>query len=855
MDKRKNRLLACTIGICLSLMFSTNLFAYEKETHREITKEVVKNVESKISNVLTNEWKLEEGTNFSFRIIKGKSGNYRQLITQGSWEEDVPFTNCPKHFYDPTTGNGVLGFTDAISRGVDSVGTVWSYKDSKNYLYSALTAEKGKDRLANFGRMFYSLGRTIHLLEDMAVPSHVRNDSHMYLPGTEWLFRQRDMYEKWAEKAARDGILKTTSCGAVAISNDDIKDLWDETRDYGEAGDNTYIGMGLSEYTNHYFLSRDTIFREYTYPERAGCGEKLVSVEAEDEKIDIIKYLYTAEVDPLAKESLFYKYREKYDLYQLDDVSYQLDGNCHKAYSDKLIPRAVGYSAGLLDHFFRGKLDVTKKEAKRKSADNRNYDVTLKIKNNSGEAMSGGSFVLMYKKNETEYVELGSTSLLELLESGETLDAGAETKEWKINGATIEMPDYAKKEFKQGDFSKIEFTLAYKGKLGEESSVTIGKVFDEMEEIPPYYFHVQLSPSYVETGSPVSQTETFTIKVQCYNYGTSVNPPPEGTVNKLSGTESYVKNDDGEWEKEKINPDCQAPEAGWAKSNYNGEVSLEIVDTSGYELYFSGENLETLELADGASSISGVVIKAEDGNIGDNHLFLIISASDGAGNGNGALMVNPVIVTAHGIAGRYQKRAFHDTHITDPDDWNVGAYNEAWHRLVYGYWKSGTWHPGWIDASWTTHVYHAKSFFWSKIGDYSHGHVYVQIWAQKCQAAINLSGYAPDEIEHAWMRAAVTIDDDRINHLIGSIKNKTTGEVGVVQVIDDTHKYLIWENIPFSDFGSEVTYAFEPSINTEGVGGAMQLKPEYDPIFKPNSISGVKMTGSPQILFIPKTPE
>jgi hypothetical protein len=36
-----------------------------------------------------------------------------------------------------------------------------------------------------------------------------------------------------------------------------------------------------------------------------------------------------------------------------------LDNNVHNTYAEELIPRAVGYSAGLLDYFFRGTLEIT----------------------------------------------------------------------------------------------------------------------------------------------------------------------------------------------------------------------------------------------------------------------------------------------------------------------------------------------------------------------------------------------------------------------------------------------------------------------------------------------------------------
>ncbi|MDO9465204.1 MAG: hypothetical protein Q7J67_07910 [bacterium] len=694
MGKRKNILWVCAIGICLSLIFSINLFAYEKRTHVRITKEAIESVKSKINNVVTDEWKLKSSERFKIQfselqedgntIVKRFEGTYSDLITSGGWSEDIPSRNCRFHFYDPTTGGGLFGLTSAMVRGTDD-----KYSIAKIYLYNALTADTKLKRSVNFGLMFHSLGRSMHLLEDMAVPAHVRNDQH--IPG--------DPYETWAEQNV--AILPTGSYEAVSFSNDDVKYLWDEKRSPQNPGAD--IGIGLAEFTNFNFLSKDTNLDDklnaYLYPKNNIYPDRWEEIYTfEDKKGNthsptikytrsIIKDAYkpAQSVDP-------FNYLTAYSYWNFESKKktgkevYSLNNKCHAEYSQYLIPRSVGYSAGLLNHFFRGKLEITKKEAKRESADNRSYDITLKIKNDSGEGMSGGSFVLMYKKSETEYAQLGNTkSLSELLETGVTeLPNGAETKEWVINDAIIEMPEYAKDEFKQDDFSKIEFTLAYSGGLGQESSVTIGKVFDEMEEIPPYYFHVQLSPEYVETGSPVLQTETFTIKVQCYNYGTSETKPEvegERYVDKKEGTESWwhyvnVGESIDEWRKEKINPNCIAPEE-WEKNDYTGEVSFGI-NTSGYELYVGGEKLETLELVDGTGSISGVVIKAEDGNIGDNHLFLIISASDGTGNGNNALMVNPIVISPSLIESRYRT---HDIY-----------YDGTPESITWG--QAGGWGPG-----------------------------------------------------------------------------------------------------------------------------------------------------------------
>ena len=42
-----------------------------------------------------------------------------------------------------------------------------------------------------------------------------------------------------------------------------------------------------------------------------------------------------------------------------DAIDFGLDDRVHTDYGKKLFPRAIGYSAGLIDYFFRGKIDST----------------------------------------------------------------------------------------------------------------------------------------------------------------------------------------------------------------------------------------------------------------------------------------------------------------------------------------------------------------------------------------------------------------------------------------------------------------------------------------------------------------
>jgi hypothetical protein len=71
---------------------------------------------------------------------------------------------------------------------------------------------------------------------------------------------------------------------------------------------------------------------------------------------------YIKEIDGeplhLAAGMWFYKYIPSF-LVSLKKSALKLDDKCHEDYAQKLIPRAVGYSAGLLNYFFRGTLEIT----------------------------------------------------------------------------------------------------------------------------------------------------------------------------------------------------------------------------------------------------------------------------------------------------------------------------------------------------------------------------------------------------------------------------------------------------------------------------------------------------------------
>jgi hypothetical protein len=84
------------------------------------------------------------------------------------------------------------------------------------------------------------------------------------------------------------------------------------------------------------------------------------SVTAEDNKKDWVKFVKKSNGENLERLVSAGYYQNKIDkLLGIYKFSFFLSDLCHEEYASKLVPRAVGYSAALLDYFFRGEIEIT----------------------------------------------------------------------------------------------------------------------------------------------------------------------------------------------------------------------------------------------------------------------------------------------------------------------------------------------------------------------------------------------------------------------------------------------------------------------------------------------------------------
>ena len=273
-----------------------------------------------------------------------------QQLVQGSSDEDTA-PRWINHFYDPITGKEWLGQRlgnlpeeqvrqiSKIVFGKDPVSALnWAHNQELQVadyrLYqgnrafeSAVLFYSGGDK----NNAYYNLGHILHLIEDMTVPAHTRQDSHFDMPVPE-LFKavgitpdKGEPYENWAKSytSQNQGLnlvdrLKE-NYQPICYSLDDCLTI-------------------LAQYSNNNFFSSDTILdEEYMLP-KANYSKDVV----EDGKI--VRYYYSGSSYLLGK-SIFL---EKQNIFSPLKIDYP---EINQAYWDNLAPKAILAGVEVIKYF------------------------------------------------------------------------------------------------------------------------------------------------------------------------------------------------------------------------------------------------------------------------------------------------------------------------------------------------------------------------------------------------------------------------------------------------------------------------------------------------------------------------
>jgi hypothetical protein len=360
-----------------------------------------------------------------------KTKRITEWIKDGAKLEDETVCRSRNHFHDPLKSWDSAGLSNPV---VDSYcllfgyekfsadssliwaqkqsinfwyDSLWSWPKARNYYYKALTTTTKDDREKHFAYAFRALGQITHLIADSSVPAHVRNDIHVFPLSKFGISVGSPTYESWARDNYRTlpytGMQIDQSIFLQAVNNAlapaPISALWDQDK-YTGTNPNVTAGsiIGIAEYTNANFFSEDTIFADQPYPAWSSVTEYDEEIAIGKLRTNLRKTGDGETVTHLAAGKWFYKYlpsNKKSLGLKLDDVVYA-------DYAQKLIPRAVGYSAGLLDYFFRVNIEITRPDSgiyAQTTPDQGFSRVTLLAKNttSTGEEMTDGSIELVVK--------------------------------------------------------------------------------------------------------------------------------------------------------------------------------------------------------------------------------------------------------------------------------------------------------------------------------------------------------------------------------------------------------------------------------------------------------------------------
>lgn len=282
----------------------------------------------------------------------------------------------------------------------------FSWSDAREAMWCALTYRKSgvtPQRDAALRRFCWattmkSLGHALHLLQDTAQPQHVRNDRHNP-PGnqvwdptsTNMARRTYEIFTNWrstggeiASPEFEEGQYRDMFGDAV-VSSPPSSRLYPIPR-FARASDyftTRRDGLavlnrrGLADFTNRNFFSEGTVYsNDYPFPP-SDPGDSSYTRVLGPVQVDLTGRIFHEEL-------VLYSGTDAFETLASDPALAATDGKIPLAYvslwdgfapgsplveatipvdfyathADMLIPRAVAYSAGMIDYFFRGSLEV-----------------------------------------------------------------------------------------------------------------------------------------------------------------------------------------------------------------------------------------------------------------------------------------------------------------------------------------------------------------------------------------------------------------------------------------------------------------------------------------------------------------
>ncbi len=396
------------------VVMATVVPAYDLRTHEALSRAAFQ--QSGIAATLESLYGVEATDRFRGPLpfsLFSEPRTPENWIVQGARDEDL-LLRPVNHFWNPLTDAPLTigGFPPgnrapdwALEDRTGFTSQRYSYRDAREAFATALTAPDPTARERAWGHTFYALGHVIHMLQDMAQPQHTRNDQHVHIGS------RKSLMETYVEGNVA-GFLLT---GAPVPTATLPRDLWARRPEEGWP-------QGIASFSNGNFLSAGTNLTEL----RAGAtapgfpspalnpADRRPSTAADRCKdgtatpdgnyLPLIFYGNTV-TDPVTGSTL---HNPRMTTHSIFDQYLQARGvelifalSCFNldTAADILLPRAVSYSAALLQYFFRGFVGVSYESQNR----------SLRI--SGGPEPMVGTFELRYERTDGSRPPLASWAL------------------------------------------------------------------------------------------------------------------------------------------------------------------------------------------------------------------------------------------------------------------------------------------------------------------------------------------------------------------------------------------------------------------------------------------------------------
>jgi hypothetical protein len=386
----------CVLILLMSVWNSS--WAYDLTAHRFITAQAVDS--SSQFDAVLRALGFSSGKTQTFNNVSAV-----ERVANGAALEDEPEPRVVHHFHNPLTPSwsesgltvGPVQWISSVvwqqhpsqstAPGVRNGPGEWAWPAARERSYRALTLPATAEREVAFADLFRTLGQAMHLVQDGSVPAHTRNDPHLRLKLRDIvLYHDPDSYEKSVDELAADPIAFARFMASLSVVRPSdgiygpiagssrvdrtsapvpVSALIDSGQYVGSnpevtatPGDGLAV-VGLAEYSNANFFSKDTtalkdagILRSFPHPapEDLLLGPPTPVGNAGPLRRYFAKMGAGDRIDYLAVPSALYEFLPD----ALKDRQVGLDAKVLEHYAEKLLPRAVGYSAAFLDYFFRG---------------------------------------------------------------------------------------------------------------------------------------------------------------------------------------------------------------------------------------------------------------------------------------------------------------------------------------------------------------------------------------------------------------------------------------------------------------------------------------------------------------------